>query len=393
MIRLLTLAWFTTTAIGFNVSAADGQDGRELLVYVGSYADAKSQSIHLLTLGRDGKLTKVGGTSGVQNPSFLAIHPNKRFLYAVCEVAEIDGQRGGGVAAFAIDPAGGSLKALNRQSSGGQGPCHLVVDKAGKNVLAANYGGGSVCCLPIDGEGRLAKASAFVQHQGKSVNAARQEAPHAHSVNLDPANHFAFVADLGLDEVLVYRFDSDKGSLQANDPPAAKVRPGSGPRHFAFHPSGRFAYVINEMAMTITAFSYDDAKGVLTEVQTIGTLPDEFQDFLDRIFGRQGDNSTAEVQVHPSGKFVYGSNRGHNSIAAFEVDSKTGRLTPIGHQSSGGKTPRNFGIDPSGAYLLAANQDSDNILVLAIDAQTGKLTSTGNEIKLPKPVCVKFLTR
>ncbi|HVA48702.1 MAG TPA: lactonase family protein [Pirellulales bacterium] len=386
MIRTLTIGLFATLALGFNVSRAAEPSaagkGQKLRFYVGSYAEAKSEAIHLVELDREnGKLTKIGGTSGVQNPSFLAIHPNQRFLYSVCEVAEIDGQRSGAIAAFAIEPADGSLKALNRESSGGQGPCHLVVDKAGKNVLAANYGGGSVCCLPIDGDGRLSKASAVIQHHGKSVNPGRQEAPHAHSVNLDPANHFAFVADLGLDEVLVYRFDAGKGSLRANEPPAAKVKPGSGPRHFVFHPSGRFAYVINELASTITAFGYDDAKGVLTEVQTIGTLPDGFK----------GENWTAEVQVHPSGKFVYGSNRGHNSIAAFAVDAETGRLTPIGHESSGGKTPRNFGIDPSGSFLLAANQDSDNIAVLAIDTATGKLNSTGQEIKVSKPVCVKFV--
>lgn len=298
----------------------------------------------------------------------------------MCEVDEIDGKRTGAVAAFAIKDDG-SLTPGNRESSGGQGPCHLVVDKSGKNVLVANYGGGSVACLPIDRYGRLSKASAFIQHKGKSVDRARQEAPHAHSVNLDPANRYAFVADLGLDQVLVYRFDADKGSLEPNDPPAAKVKPGSGPRHFAFHPSGRFAYVINEMASTITAFSYDAAKGVLTELQTISTLPEEVK-----------GNSTAEVQVHPSGKFVYGSNRGHNSIAGFAVDAKSGKLSAIGHQSTGGKTPRNFAIDPSGKYLLAENQDSDTIVVLAIDDDSGKLSPTGNEIKIAKPVCVKFLT-
>jgi 6-phosphogluconolactonase len=351
-------------------------------VYVGTYADAKDEGIHLLELNMaEGKLSKLGATSGVQNPSFVAIHPSKRFLYAVCEVAEIDGRRTGAVAAFAIQPDG-SLMPLNRESSGGQGPCHLVVDKVGKNVLAANYGGGSVCALPIAGDGKLAKASAVVQHHGKSVNPQRQEARHAHSVNLDSANRFAFVADLGLDEVRVYRFDANEGSLKPNNPPAAKLKPGSGPRHFAFHPSGRFAYVINEMAMTITAFRYDDAKGVLTEIQTVGTLP----------AGAEGnDFSTAEVQVHPSGKFVYGSNRGHNTIACFSVEEATGRLTAIGHAPTGGKTPRNFGIDPSGRYLLAANQDSDNILVLKIDPGTGKLTSTGNEIRIPRPVCVKFV--
>lgn len=381
MIRSLTFGLtIVITAVLINAARAADDTVR---IYVGSYADAKNDGIHLLKLDRtSGKLSRVSGTSGAQNPSFLAIHPNKRLLYAVCEVAEIDGKRTGAVAAFAIDAKDGSLKPLNRESSGGQGPCHVVVDKAGKNLLAANYGSGSACCLPIDAEGRLAKASAVVQHRGKSVNPSRQESAHAHSINLDPANHFAFVADLGLDEVLVYKFDTDKGSLKANDPPAAKVKPGSGPRHFAFHPSGRFAYVINEMALTITAFGYDAAKGELTELQTISTLPEG---------DRDDSYSTAEVQVHPSGKFVYGSNRGHNTIAAFSVDSQSGRLTPIGHASTGGKTPRNFGIDPSGSYLLAANQDSDNILVLKIDPASGKLTSTGNEIKIPKPVCVKFV--
>ncbi|HEV3339781.1 MAG TPA: lactonase family protein [Pirellulales bacterium] len=385
MIRTLTFGLTIAFGMAFSHSSwAAEENAGKVRVYVGSYADAKNDGVHLLELDlASGKLTRISGASGIQNPSFLAIHPNKKFLYAVCEIGEFDGKQTGAVAGFAIEKDGG-LKPLNRESSGGQGPCHLVVDKAGKNVLAANYGGGSVCCLPIGGDGRLAKSSAFIQHQGKSVDPGRQEGPHAHSVNLDPANHFAFVADLGLDQVMVYRFDADKGALKPNSPPFASVKPGSGPRHFAFHPSGRFAYVINEMALTVTAFTYDDAKGVLTEVQTISTVPDDFVD--------KGGNSTAEVQVHPSGKFVYGSNRGHNTIAAFSVDSKSGRLTPVGHASSGGKTPRNFGIDPSGKYLLAANQDSDNILVLAIDPETGKLNSTGHEIKVPKPVCVKFVT-
>lgn len=289
MSRAIALALSTVflLPVGQHIWAAD-EAGGKVRFYVGSYADAKNEGIHLIELDRStGKLRKISGTSGVQNPSFLAIHPNKKFLYAVCEIGEFDGKHTGAVAAFAIADDG-SLKLLNRQSSGGQGPCHLVVDKAGKNVLAANYGGGSVCCLPIGGDGHLAKASAFVQHRGKSVDPGRQEAPHAHSVNLDSANRFAFVADLGLDQVLVYRFDATKGSLEPNDPPAAKVKAGSGPRHFAFHPSGRFAYVINEMASTVTAFNYDDVKGVLTELQTISTLPEEVK-----------GNSTAEVQVTP----------------------------------------------------------------------------------------------
>lgn len=361
-------------------NASTGKDGEKMRLYIGTYSDDQHEGIHLLELdAASGELTKIGGTLGVKNPSFLALHPNGHFLYAVCEVDDFDNGKGA-VAAFAIGPHG-ALKALNRQSSGGGGPCHLVVDRAGKNVLAANYGGGSVCVLPINGEGRLVKASSVIQHHGKSVDSGRQEAPHAHSVNLDRDNRFAFVADLGLDQVLVYRFDPAKGTLTANDPPAARVKPGAGPRHFAFHPNGHNAYVINEMACTVTAFRYNPQHGTLEELQTITTLPHEKRD----------DYSTAEVQVHPSGKFVYGSNRGRNSIAIFTVDEQTGRLTAAGHQATQGKTPRNFGIDPSGKFLLAANQDSDNIVVFKIDASTGQLTPTGHEIKVPKPVCVKFV--
>jgi 6-phosphogluconolactonase len=230
MIRTLTLGLTVAFAmVSSYPSWAAEESAGKVRVYVGSYADAKNEGIHLLELDlASGKLTKIGGTSGIQNPSFLAVHPSKKFLYAVCEIGEFDGKQTGAVAGFAIEKDGG-LKPLNRESSGGPGPCHLVVDKTGKNVLAANYGGGSVCCLPVGSDGRLAKSSAFIQHQGQSVDPGRQEAPHAHSVNLDPANHFAFVADLGLDQVLVYRFDPDKGSLKPNDPPFANVKPGSGP--------------------------------------------------------------------------------------------------------------------------------------------------------------------
>lgn len=387
-LRLLT-AWLVlvslvslTPAIALAKAPDQSSDStlQKMHVYIGTYSDDKHEGIHLLELDTSsGKLTKIGGTSGVKNPSFLALHPRGHFLYAVCEVDDFDNGKGA-VAAFAIGPHG-ALKALNHQSSGGGGPCHLVVDREGKNVLAANYGGGSVCVLPIGAEGRLAKATSVIQHHGKSVDAGRQEAPHAHSVNLDRDNRYAFVADLGLDQVLVYRFDPAKGTLTPNDPPAARVAPGAGPRHFAFHPNGHNAYVINEMACTVTAFRYNAQRGTLEELQTITTLPHEKRD----------DYSTAEVQVHPSGKFVYGSNRGHDSIAIFTVDEQTGRLTAAGHQATQGKTPRNFGIDPSGKFLLAANQDSDNIVVFKIDATTGQLKPTGHEIKVPKPVCVKFV--
>jgi 6-phosphogluconolactonase len=248
-------------------------------------------------------------------------------------------------------------------------------------VLVANYGGGSVSVLPIQSDGRLGPATGFVQHEGSSVNPRRQERPHAHSMNLDAANRFAFAADLGLDKVLVYRFDANRGTIVPNDPPAATVAPGSGPRHFAFHPRGRNAYVINEMTSTVTAFRYDAGRGRLTELHTISTLPQGFT----------GNNSTAEVQVHPSGRFLYGSNRGHDSIAIFSIDSDTGRLTQVGHQPTGGRTPRNFGIDPTGVYLLAANQESSTVTVFRIDPRTGRLTPTGQTVNVPVPVCVKMM--
>jgi 6-phosphogluconolactonase len=247
----------------------------------------------------------------------------------------------------------------------------------------ANYGGGSVAALPIQGDGRLGPATAAIQHEGSGINPRRQEAPHAHSINLDRANRYAFAADLGLDRILVYRFDPARGTLAPHEPPSIAIAPGSGPRHFALHPGGRFAYVINEITLTVTAMEYDAGKGVLKEIQTVSTLPE----------GAAKNGSTAELQVHPSGKFLYGSNRGHDSIAIFAIDAATGRLTPAGHQPTGGKTPRNFGIDPTGSYLLAANQDSDTITVFRIDPQTGRLTPTGQTLEAPRPVCVKFMPR
>ncbi|MEA2632123.1 MAG: 6-phosphogluconolactonase, partial [Chloroflexota bacterium] len=271
---------------------------------------------------------------------------------------------------------------LNQQASRGQGPCYLTVDRAGKNVLVANYGSGSVACLPVDAAGRLEPASSFLQHEGSGADRKRQAGPHAHSINLDAANRFAIAADLGLDKLFIYRFDAGKGTLTPNDPPFARVAPGSGPRHFAFHPDGRHGYVINEMACTVTAFDYDPERGALSEIQTISTLPE----------GTRGSNlSTAEVQVHPSGRFLYGSNRGHNTIAIFAIDAATGRLRPVGHQPTQGKTPRNFGIDPTGRYLLAANQDSGTVVAFRINPQTGQLEPTGQVAEVPKPVCVKFV--
>lgn len=360
---------------------ASAQTAGKYRVYFGTYSSDLSKGIYASTFdAATGKLSPPELMAEAKNPSFVAIHPSRQFLYSVSEISDYQGQKAGGVSAFAIDPATGKLKLLNQQPSGGAGPCHVNVDAAGKNVLVANYGGGSVASLPIEANGHLKPASATIQHKGSSVDKQRQAGPHAHSVNLDPANHFAFVADLGLDKVMVYRFDPQHGSLVANDPPAGVVAPGSGPRHFAFHPTTRYAYVNNEMSSTVTAFTYDADRGKLTEIHTLSTLPQPTP-----------GNSTAETVVHPSGKFVYVSNRGHDSIAIFQCDPATGRLTAAGHQSTGGKTPRNFNVDPTGQYILAANQDTNNVIVLKVDMATGALAPTGTSIEVGRPVCVRFL--
>ena len=363
--------------------AAEAPSGKQR-VYFGTYTGKVSKGIYRSELDlATGKLSSAVLAGEAASPSFLAIAPNQKFLYSVGEISDFGGKKAGAVNAFAIDAATGNLTLLNQQSSVGAGPCHVVVDREGKNVLVANYGGGSAAVLPIQADGKIGEASSFVQHKGTSVDKGRQESPHAHSINVDAKNRFAFVADLGLDTVQVYRLDAAKGTITANDPPAAKVEPGSGPRHFAFHPSGKFAYVINEMSLTVTAFQYDAEKGLLTSQQTITTLPEGVTD-------RKG-MSTAEVVVHPSGKFLYGSNRGHHSIAIFAIDQSTGKLTAVGHQGMGIKTPRNFNVDPTGNYLLVANQDGDSVVVFRVDQATGKLEPTGSTIEVPMPVCVKFL--
>jgi 6-phosphogluconolactonase len=368
-----------------------GQAGRssstsgDLLVYFGTYTGEKSKGVYVSRLDlASGALSRPELAGETASPSFLAVHPSQNFLYAINEIADFQGKASGSVSAFAIDRNTGRLTALNQQPSVGRGPAHLVVDKAGRNVLVANYGGGSVAVVPIGPDGALRPPSAFIQHSGSSVNPERQKGPHAHSINLDPANRFAYAADLGLDKVLVYRFDADKGSLVANDPPFAQVAAGAGPRHFAIHPKG-FAYVINEMNMTVTAFRRDSERGSLTELQTVSTLPP----------GQSvaAGFSTADVQVHPSGRFLYGSNRGHDSIVVFAIDQNSGRLTYVENRPTQGSTPRGFGIDPSGSYLLAANQRSDSVVVFRIDKETGRLTPTGHTIEVGAPVCVKFVER
>jgi 6-phosphogluconolactonase len=248
--------------------------------------------------------------------------------------------------------------------------------------LVANYGGGSVASLPLGQNGKLEEAASSIQHEGSSIDKSRQEAPHAHSINVSPDNRFAFAADLGLDKILIYKLDAAQGKITPNEPAFAATVPGGGPRHFAFHPGGKFAFVCNEMKSSVSSFAYDADKGTLELLESISTLPDGKE-----VKGK----STAEVQVHPSGKFVYVSNRGHNSLAIFSFDEDSGLMVPVGNQSTGGKTPRNFGIDPTGQYIVACNENSHTAIVLRIDPKSGKLTPTGSQIEIPSPVCVKFM--
>ena len=360
------------------------ESGGDLLVFFGTYTRTDSQGIYTYRMDPEsGALERLSVVSGIENPSFLALHPNGRYLYAVSEIAEFEGRKTGTVSAYSIDSASGQLSFLNLQPSHGAIPCHLVVDRTGRTLLLANYTGGNVASFPIDSEGRLGPAASVIQHEGSSVDPVRQTGPRAHSINLDPENRFAVAADLGTDEVLVYRFDAGTGELEPNTPPSVSVDPGGGPRHFAFHPNGRFGYVINEMGSTVTAFRYDGEKGTLEPIQTITTLPEDFE----------GVTHTAEVRVHPSGRFLYGSNRGHDSIAIFTIDQETGRLTAQGQEPTRGKTPRNFEIDPTGTWLLAANQDSDSVVVFRIDSQTGALEANGQTADVPMPVCIRMLAR
>ncbi|MFO7957164.1 MAG: lactonase family protein [Candidatus Brocadiia bacterium] len=357
--------------------------GGKTIAYVGSYSDESARGIHAFEFDvATGRLERLGGAGGVTNPSFLALHPGGRFLYAVNETGQFAGEGSGAVAAFSIDPASGGLTLLNRQATGGPGPCHLTVDATGRCVLAANYRGGSVCVVPIEADGRLGERTDFVQHQGSSVHPTRQTGPHAHSVTLDPTNTFACVADLGVDRVVIYRLDPENGRLSPNADPWYQARRGAGPRHFAFGRNGWFAYLINELDSTVTVLRCDRTRGGLEQVQTISALPGDFE----------GESTAADIHVHPSGRFVYGSNRGHDSIAVFAVNRETGRLRLVGHESTRGETPRGFALDPTGEWLVAANQNSDNIVVFRIDTETGRLTPTGHEVEVSSPTCVKFLS-
>jgi len=377
----LFVVLIAVTLTAFAASKAPGK----YLVYVGTYTEEGSTSKGIYAYRYDAathEITPLGLAAETTNPSFLALHPNGRFLYAVNEVQNYKGPNSGGVSAFSVDRATGKLTFLNEVASRGADPCYITVDKTGQWVLVANYTGGSIAVFPVLEDGKLGEASTFVQHTGHGTDPKRQEGPHAHSIDLSPDNRFAHVDDLGLNEVLTYKFDSSKGTLTSGDPPFAKPDAGSGPRHFALRPDGRFAYVVSEMKGTVTVFANDATTGTLHPVQTISTLPKDFK----------GEIEDAEIEIHPSGKFLYASNRGDgNSIAVFAIDAAKGTLTPIEIAPTQGKTPRSFEIDPTGTLLFVANQQSNNIVIFRMDDKTGKLTPTGKVVDVAQPVCVKFL--
>lgn len=368
---------------GFAATAANlAAINRDQWVYFGTYTGGKSKGIYVARLDAAGKLSEPKLVAAITNPSFLTADASHRFLYAASEVSAI-GKKAGDVAAYAINAQTGELTKLNEQPSGGDVLCHIQIDATGKTVLVASYGGGSVTAFPVSADGSLGRATSFIQHQGSSVNPRNQKGPHAHCIVTDPANQFALACDLGLDKVLVYKLDAKAATLTINTPAFVSLTPGVGPRHLAFHPNGKIVYVVNEMGCSVAVFNYAAARGALSEIQTISALP----------AGMKTDPSLsgAEVIVHPSGKFLYTSTRGLDWINVFSIDAASGKLSPIQHIVSGGKTPRCFNLDPAGKFLLAANQNSDNVVVFTIDPVTGQLALTGQSIEVGNPSCAVFV--
>ncbi len=367
---------------------------RNGLVFVGTYSEpilfgtgqvvrGLGKGIYAFTFdGTTGALAPLAITEGVRNASYIAFDPSRRFLYCVNEFKVFEGKASGAVSAFRIEPETGRLTFLNMKASHGTDPCHLIVDNTGRNVLNANFASGSVCVLPIDKDGSLRDASDVIQHTGSSIDPKRQAGPHAHAVEIDAANRYVFVPELGGDKVMIYELDAERGKLTPNpNQPSVSVKPGAGPRQLVMHPDGSFAYLIKELNSTMSAYAYDPARGILTELQTLPTLPAGFT----------GHSSCAEVQVAPSGQFLYGSNRGHDSIVIYAIDPADGTLALVGHESTRGRIPRNFAVSPTGEFLAAANQDTNNIVMFRIDPRTGRLTPTGHTVEAGTPICVRFL--
>ena len=375
-------------ASGHLASAQDRAAKGNSFVYVGVYTDTatKGQGIYGYRYdAKTGHLTSLGVSAEIANPSFLATDPHHRFLYAVTERGSVPGVRGATsdqtVTSYSINPKTGALTFLNKVSSAGGMPCHLVVDSTDKMLFVADYGSGRVVSYAIKPDGSIGQQNGLGQDTGSSLNPRRQEGPHVHSTVLSPDNRFLFTPDLGLDQIKIYKIDPAKGAFAPNDPPSVSVTPGLGPRHFAFGRGGKFAYVICEMGSDVVVFSYDHAKGSLQPIQTISTLPTDFQ----------GTSTAAEIEVDKSGRYLYASNRGSNSITVFGVDPQKGTLTRLQVASTLGKDPRNFQIDPAGKYLIAANQNTDQLVLMKIDPHTGQLTPAGETVDVPAPVCVIFV--
>ncbi|MBD2767594.1 lactonase family protein [Hymenobacter sp. BT664] len=388
-------AGFYTSPIisGLNLMAAalfgyarltDGRESKGYLLYVGTnVASAEDDSIFLYHLSpATGVLTRLGAQRGGAQPTYLTMDAGRQRLYAVSETETFRGEPGGSVSAFAVDPRTGNLTLLNQQPSHGASPCCISLDRSGNVVLVANYLAGTVSLLPLAADGQLAPPTATSQHEGSGPHK-NQNGPHAHCIVPDPANTFALAVDLGTDRVYAYRLDAAQGQLLRQREPAFVARPGAGPRHLTFHPSGQMAYLINELNSTVTALAYEAAAGKFRELQTISTLPAHYPG--------PGENSGADVHVAPSGRFLYASNRGHNSIAVFAIDPHNGTLTPIQHVDTQGKTPRNFTLDPSGRLLLVANQHSNNVVAYHVDQQTGRLTPTGQAVEVPSPMFLQVV--
>ena len=387
VLRFLSAALFSCgIAFGAELTPSILPPKHATLVYVGTFTDtpASSKGIYLFWLRtQDGKasqkttLVPLGLAAETPSPAYLALDKKRHLLYCANEI------NAGTVSAFAIDPVTAKLTFLNQQSSMGSRPAHLAVDQTGRNILVANYNNGTIAVLPVATDGRLGKATCVVQDTGTSINPVRQTGPHAHCVTLSPDNRFSFVCDLGIDKVMIFKFDAKYGKLIPNDPPFAAIKPGSGPRHLVFRSDGKFAYLVSEMASTITTFAYDAKNGSLKEQQTISCLPRSFK----------GLNIAAEIGIVPSGKFLFTSNRGDDTVAEFAIDSKKGTLSSLGEHSTNGKTPRYIGITPSGNQLLMCNQDSDSVLLYGIDTATGEVSPSDATAHVPSPVCAVFLRR
>lgn len=365
--------------IALAASAASAAD--PVRIFIGTYTEgSKSKGIYTCTFDAEtGSLSTPELAGETVNPSFVAQHPTKMLLYAVNETAKFGDLDEGSLSAFRIDENTGKLSFLNQVRSMGTQPCHISVDHEGLHVLAANYGTGSLVCQKVTPDGSLGENAQFVMDSGSGPNKQRQEGAHAHCVRLHPNGQWALLADLGIDQVRAFRYVGATGKLTVVSPPI-ETQPGAGPRHLAYHPTKPFIYVNGELDSTINAFRFDPEKGTHEAIGSHSTLPE----------GGHTGNSTAETVIHPSGNFVYVSNRGHDSIAMFAIDQETGKLTPLGQQPTGGKTPRNFNIDPSGKWLLAANQESNTITLLAVDQETGKLSPARHHVEVPAPVCVMF---